>query len=70
MAKRKVAPLSGGFMMTAIIGFLVSAIYIYPRSEAWGFTLMILFAIMFAAAMRATTLAPIEAEWELEKRKK
>lgn len=57
-------------MITAIVGFLISAIYIFPRSNPWGTALIILFAIMFVASMISTTYAPIEAEWELEKRKK
>lgn len=68
MKKFKVAPLSGGFMITAMLGFLISAIYIFPRSNPWGLAFSILFAIMFVAAMISTTYAPIEAEWELEKR--
>lgn len=67
--KRKIAPLSGSFMLTAIVGFLISAIYIFPRSNPWGFAFSIFFAIMFVAAMISTTYAPIEAEWELENRK-
>ena len=67
--KRKIAPLSGSFMITAIVGFLISAIYIFPRSNPWGLALSILFAVMFAAAMISTTYAPLEAEWEADKRK-
>lgn len=67
--KRKIAPLSGSFMVTAIVGFLISAIYIFPRSNPWGLTLVILFAVMFIAGMISTTYAPIEAEWAMEKKK-
>ena len=68
--KRKITPLSGGFMITSIVGFLISAIYVFPKSNPWGFAFALFFAIMFIAGMISTTYAPIEAEWELEKRKK
>jgi len=65
-----IAPLSGSFIITAIIGFLVSAIYIFPRSNPWGLALCILFIIMFVAGMISTTYAPIEAEIAVEKKGK
>ncbi|MBW2992185.1 hypothetical protein KY345_03130 [Candidatus Woesearchaeota archaeon] len=65
----KIAPLSGSFMITAIIGFLISAIYIFPRSNPWGLALVLLFAVMFVAAMISTTKAPVEAEFEIDKKK-
>lgn len=68
--KKKITPLSGGFMITSIVGFLISAVYIFPKSTPWGTALLILFAVMFIASMISTTYAPVEAEWELEKRKK
>jgi multisubunit Na+/H+ antiporter MnhE subunit len=57
----RIAPLSRGFMITAILGFLISAIYIFPRSNPWGLAFSILFAVMFVAAMVSTTKAPVEA---------
>jgi len=68
MPKFKIAPLSGTFMITAILGFLISTIYIFPKSNPWGLAFSILFAIMFVAAMISTTYAPVEAELAVEKK--
>jgi hypothetical protein len=70
VVKLKVAPLSGTFMISAILGFLISAFYIFPKSNPWGLAFCILFTAMFIAAMISTTYAPIEAELEIEKRRK
>lgn len=65
----KAAPLSGSFMMTSMVGFLVSAIYVFPRSMAWGFTLGIFFTIMFVASIISMTYAPVEAELSIDRRR-
>jgi len=70
MLKRRIAPLSGSFMITAILGFLISTVYIFPRSNPWGLALSVLFAAMFAAAMISTTYAPLEAEIAAENKSK
>ncbi|MBL7054957.1 hypothetical protein ISS05_04335 [Candidatus Woesearchaeota archaeon] len=64
MAKKeiKVAPLSGGFMITSIVGFLISAVYVYPQSAAWGFTFGIFFVMMFIASMISMTYGPDTAQ--------
>ena len=55
----KVYPLSGTFMITAILGFLISAFYIYDLSEAWGFTFCLFFVLMFIASMISLTYAAV-----------
>lgn len=57
MAKRKkiikpigYVPLSGLFMATAIIGFIISLIWIYPYNLPWGFTMLLFFTLMIAAS--------------------
>lgn len=57
-----VAPLSGGFMISAIVGFIISARYVYPQSESWGFTFMLFFALMFVSSMISMTYGPINAQ--------
>jgi len=54
----KVVPLRGSFMITAIIGFAISAIWVLKASVAWGAAFMIFFAIMFIAALISMTYAP------------
>jgi|TARA_B100001971_G_scaffold102827_1_gene94737 formate hydrogenlyase subunit 3/multisubunit Na+/H+ antiporter MnhD subunit len=53
-----IAPLSAGFMVTSIVGFVISIIMIYPRNSTWGFTLTLFFFLMFVAAMVSLTYAP------------
>jgi hypothetical protein len=59
MAKwTNVAPLTGGFMITSMLGFVISVIYVFPRNVTWGFTFAIFFAIMFLASMISMTYGP------------
>ncbi len=53
----KYAHLSAGFMLTSIIGFLVSALFVMPISESWGFTFALFFTIMFVASIISMTKA-------------
>ena len=63
-----VAPLSGAFMITSIVGFLVSAVYILPGSSTWGFTFVLFFILMFVASLISMTYAP--SDWPLKMGKK
>lgn len=47
----KVVPLSSGFMLTSIIGFLVSVFFVMKISETWGFLFTFFFVIMFIASI-------------------
>ena len=58
MPEPNIAHLSGGFMITSIVGFLISAVYVYPASQRWGFTFVIFFTLMFIAAMISMTYGP------------
>ena len=61
MKKRKVryqtVPLSGAFMITSILGFLVVTVYtLYEKiSLTWGFTFDLIFVIMFVASVASIT---------------
>jgi hypothetical protein len=55
--KDKWAPLSAGFMLTSILGFLVSIWFISDLSLTWGFTLSLFFIIMFFASFISMTKA-------------
>mgnify|MGYP001571074017 FL=1 len=59
-----IAPLSGGYMITSIVGFLISAFYILPNSSKWGFTFVLFFTIMFVASLISMTYAP--SDWPLK----
>ena len=61
-----IAPLSGGYMITSIVGFLISAFYVYPSSVKWGFTLVLFFTLMFVAAMISMTYAPTDFQLKIK----
>lgn len=58
-----IAPLSGGFMITSIVGFLISAVYVYPETRTWGFTFILFFTLMFIAALLSMTYSPVEPKY-------
>ena len=58
-----IAPLSGGYALTCIIGFLISAFYVLPLNKKWGFALLLIFSLMFVASMISMTYAP--SDWPL-----
>ena len=63
-----IAPLSGGYMITSIVGFLISAFYVLPNSSKWGFTFVLFFILMFVASLISITYAP--SDWPLKMGKK
>ena len=56
-----VAPLKSGFMITSIVGLIISGIYVFPRNQPWGFTFTLFFAMMFVASIISMTYGPEEA---------
>ncbi|HLC91231.1 MAG TPA: hypothetical protein VJI15_05700 [Candidatus Nanoarchaeia archaeon] len=52
-------PLKSSFMLTAMLGFLISAYWVYPQSIRYGFSFMIVFAAMFIASLISMSKAPI-----------
>ncbi|MFC1755369.1 hypothetical protein ACFL96_18595 [Thermoproteota archaeon] len=59
----KVAPLSSGFMLVSMVGFMVTVVYTSfgKIDPTWGFTLGLFFVIMFVSSMISMTYAPVEA---------
>ncbi len=51
-------PLSSGFMLTSILGGIISLFVILPWSLAWGVTFTVVFVIMFIASIVSMTVAP------------
>lgn len=73
MINYKVAPLTGGYMMTSIVGFLISAIYVYGTSDIskkWGFTFALFFMLMFVASLISMTYGPDDAMRHVGDKKK
>ena len=60
-----VAPLSGGYMITSIVGFLISSVYVYDISNRWGLTFAMFFALMFVASLISMTYGPDEAMYHV-----
>lgn len=65
----KVVPLSAGFMLTSILGAMISAKYVYANSPSFGFTFFLFFTIMFIASLVSMTLAPLDAEFDVKREK-
>ncbi|MFH2028093.1 MAG: hypothetical protein ABIJ08_03070 [Nanoarchaeota archaeon] len=57
----RTAPLKGSFMLTSIIGFIISWQYVLPRDKTWGFTFILFFTMMFIASVISMTTAPIDS---------
>ena len=57
-----VAPLSGGFMLTSLVGIIISFRIIEPKSPPWGFTFLLFFVLMLVASMISMTYAPVEGQ--------
>ena len=54
-----IAPLSGGFMIMSIIGFLISAYLVYDADKTWGLSFCLIFTLMFVASLISMTYAPV-----------
>jgi len=59
VSKWHAVPLKGSFMVTAILGFLISYYYVFPVSYNFGIASMLFFIIMFVASLVSMTKAPI-----------
>lgn len=58
--KWQAVPLKGSFMVTAMLGFLLSYYYVYnPNNPSFGITCMIIFGIMFIASLVSMAKAPL-----------
>jgi len=64
----KVAPLKGSFMLISILGFVISAIYVYDINPKFGFAFSLVFVLMFIASLISMTYAPIEDDVIFKKR--
>ncbi len=61
------APLSQGFFLASILGFLISAYFV--KDITWKFTLMLVFGIMFIAALISVAKAPVQALFAVDRKK-
>lgn len=54
----KVAPLNASFMLTAILGLLISIFYVRKISPTWAFAFGLVFVIMIISALISMIQAP------------
>lgn len=54
-------PLKGSFMLTSILGVLLSYFYVYPVSPSLSWACIIVFTLMFCASLISMTKAPLVA---------
>ncbi|MGM5480784.1 MAG: hypothetical protein ACQESE_00055 [Nanobdellota archaeon] len=64
--KEIVAPLSQGFFLASIIGFLIAVMFLSKYSLPWSIVLGVVSAVMFLASMISMTKAPVEDELALD----
>lgn len=70
MKESNIVPLSSGFMLTSLVGFIISVFFIYQKEgqilgisfKSWGFLFALFFVMMFIAAMLSMTYAPVGHE--------
>ncbi|MFC1690783.1 hypothetical protein ACFL0W_01260 [Nanoarchaeota archaeon] len=66
------SPLSSSFMIFAMIGFIITAVYTNSGGldPSWGLTFLIIFTVLFFASILSMTKAPVEAELEIDYNKR
>lgn len=70
LPKTRYAPLNTAFMVSGIIGFLISAIYLPKYSMPWAFAFGFVFFLMFIAAMLSMARAAPDSQLMLTAHKK
>ena len=68
--KFEFAPLKGSFVIISIVGFIISAIWVYRKSPTWGFAFCLVFVMMFIASMISMTYGPVEEGLQISMRRK
>jgi multisubunit Na+/H+ antiporter MnhB subunit len=62
----KVAPLNSSFMVTSILGLLISIIWVYKQAPAWGAAFTVVFALMFISSIVSMTYGPADTELRMD----
>ncbi len=57
-----IAPLNSAFLVTSIIGFLISVFYLPQYSQTWAFTFGFIFITMFVASMISMVRGPVKQQ--------
>jgi hypothetical protein len=57
----QIAPLSSGFMLTSMLGFIISILFVYPKfSKSYGVAFALVFIVMFISSVISFINAPVE----------
>ena len=64
----KIAPLTNAFMLTSIVGFLISAVVVYKLNQSYGVAFMIIFIAMFIASLISMTYTESGEELLIDKK--
>ncbi|MBI2151360.1 hypothetical protein HYU21_01385 [Candidatus Woesearchaeota archaeon] len=59
VSKWHAVPLKGTFMLSSMLGFLISLYSVYPNHRSFGFAFMLVFAAMFAASIVSLSKSPV-----------
>jgi hypothetical protein len=62
----KIAPLNSSFMVSSILGILISLIWVYPAAPSWGVAFTLVFGIMFVSSLISMTYGPAETELRMD----
>ncbi|MFH1316868.1 MAG: hypothetical protein ABII01_05080 [Candidatus Woesearchaeota archaeon] len=62
----KIAPLPSTFMLTSIIGFFISVIWVEQYSVTFAFAFGLVFALMFISSLVSMTYADADAVLKLD----
>lgn len=66
----KAQPLSNSFVITSIVGFIVSILYVYKRNPSYGFAFAFVFALMFIASVISMSRADIGDHLQVDHKRK
>ena len=58
----KVAPLNSAFMLSSILGFLISVVYVRTLSVTWAFAFGLVFFLMIVASLISMFQAPVRGQ--------
>jgi hypothetical protein len=62
----KAAPLNSTFLVTSMLGFLISMLWVYPKSKSWGVAFALVFLLMFVSSIISMTYGNVEAEIKMD----
>ena len=56
----KAVHLSSGFMLSSVLGIIISLVWVMDKSITWGVTFFVVFVIMLISALISMTHEPVE----------